>query len=1101
MNVEESQSPLPPLKSLLKDFPDVKASAYANGWEGEIVNKRLNNFLIELEERAKLFNEPPRTARLKLALTTSDPQAEFMSKAYREARDEVFKRVGVFFQKVTHHGHEPGEDEFRSDLSLFESLLLNYLTPCTATQQNELMALIAGTPSPEALARVDELISHKGANYIFFFEKLDNPNWLPLLEKHGHFADLPEPESIGDGRVTYKIHVPLISLVKLAASAPKDVTSILAKLKLPDNSRVGDQVLQCIAKIHDAGCIAQLRPLVLQLSENPSRTSWLWIQELLKNWIELNVISDVLIITEGYLFAAIDSTFNEFSDHHKTWLTKQVDEQALEQLTTQRPFNVVTVVYKALNHWTHRNQQKYPKSDYWESSSAFWLENFKNPPQHHRELEGTLAARLFKAAEQIYRQGDDAKVAELDQLLRENESALFARLRWQLYADFPAHALDGARRDVVALMPTINRAKCGHNYEFAQMLYAHVKLHGTTFLSSNEVKTFFEAVFSGPLDVNGEPMKDYEEHFRLKQLWPISTLLQGKELDSYCALLSVDKEIGLEDYKEFRSGDDARFIQQVPPKEADRLASMTMPELWDFLNTWQPKGRTGPEWWIEEDFDSLATKFAEYVESQPERFNPVDKWWQHLKRPALCYKFIDRASKRIEKKPEQNEKPASPSTESDWANWFGVAAWTVSQRPITEGKENQELDWTWARIVVATFLQVVLRSQHQMPEVHLLEVKALLGDLINEKDPRLDGRDAAGMGDWLTTAINSARGDALEALLELALKQKNAGKEIEPWIFELIRTRLELPTESPAVFALLGAKLRFVIHLFGQEIRASENLLFPPDRPEYRSAAIKAHFSFDQPWNVIIETFPEFIKIALDIFQEMRAEAKDDEAKQNQRDFGSQLGTHIVCYYWNGSFAGDTEGEAALDRFFAVASKSTRATLINQIAWIWEKHGDEPRDEKVMRRVMRIWERRYAQIENKLKISNTSSSEYDGELAESIDWLNCECLPFEWRLTHAKLALERLKKAPQTYRLLKAITAFSVLPGRLEAMLELFRVLLKRPSDELRWSIQFKELAPVISLGLASENPNAKKLAKECKDLLLKMGFSDFLNLGNENGN
>jgi hypothetical protein len=67
-------------------------------------------------------------------------------------------------------------------------------------------------------------------------------------------------------------------------------------------------------------------------------------------------------------------------------------------------------------------------------------------------------------------------------------------------------------------------------------------------------------------------------------------------------------------------------------------------------------------------------------------------------------------------------------------------------------------------------------------------------------------------------------------------------------------------------------------------------------------------------------------------------------------------------------------------------------------------------------------------------------------------------------------------------------------------MLELLRLLLKRPSDELRWSIQFKDLAPVISLGLTSDKPNTRKLAKGCKDLLLKTGFSDFLNLGNEEG-
>jgi len=362
--------------------------------------------------------------------------------------------------------------------------------------------------------------------------------------------------------------------------------------------------------------------------------------------------------------------------------------------------------------------------------------------------------------------------------------------------------------------------------------------------------------------------------------------------------------------------------------------------------------------------------------------------------------------------------------------------------------------------------------------------------LIEEADTQLLANRNS-FGDWLTTAINSVRGEAIEALLNLALRQKNAGKKIEPWIFELIRSRLELPEESPAIFALFGMNLGLLIHLFGQEIKDSSGLLFPSERPEHRSAIITAHFKYGQPWNAIIETFPKFLNDALDILKMMQAEIKDDEAKQNNRDFGSRLGTHIVCYYWGGSFAVDSEGEATLDRFFDVASRSTRAALINQIAWIWEKHTGEPSDEKVIGRVLRIWERRYAQIEKMLKTGN-APSEYDGELAESIDWLSCECFPFEWRFSYAKLALERLKKAPQSYRLLKAVTEFSALPNRIESMLELFRALLKKPSDELRWSIQFKELAPVISLGLASDNSNTRQLAEECRDLLLKMGFSDF---------
>ena len=152
--IPKFNSPVSPVKSLQRDFWEIKKSNFADGWKDRTINSELTKLLIRLEEIFKLFNEPARTDRLKMALTASDPQAEFMSKEHREARDETFDRIGFFFQAVTHHRRTVSETEFRKELELFESLLLNYLTPCTAAQQKEIMLLIAGPPNPKALARV-----------------------------------------------------------------------------------------------------------------------------------------------------------------------------------------------------------------------------------------------------------------------------------------------------------------------------------------------------------------------------------------------------------------------------------------------------------------------------------------------------------------------------------------------------------------------------------------------------------------------------------------------------------------------------------------------------------------------------------------------------------------------------------------------------------------------------------------------------------------------------------------------------------------------------------------------------------------------------------
>lgn len=1082
--IPKFSNPISKVKSLGSHFSEVKAQAYADGWAGEVINQPLDKLLLRLEA---ICSEPPRTKRFGQALTATDPQANFLSKDWQRERDKVFEGLYSFFQNVAHHNFSPTEAVLKEKLKLFESLLRNYLTPCTAAQQKELLGLMAAPANDETFARVNELILHKTANLHFFFDKLENPNWLLFLDQKGLFQKLPGPEPTDDGRIMYRHHLPLMILVRLAGTDPKTVTGILIKLRLPDNPHVGDQILQCIARISDPDCIKQLHPLIAQLGEDSARTSWIWIQELLKSWTALKVFPEIFAVLRAYLNSAVGHMVRQDHDVHGVWLVKEVDQTFLDDLTVQYPAETGDLVFHALSRWFDLECDKNKQDITYGAFRSYFIEDFKSTPPEHRGVEATLAKRLFSAAQQIYLRGDFAAIAKLDKLLRSNPWHIFRRLRWQLYADFPKHTLEQARAEVLQRIPFLNEidySRGSHDYEFAQLLVTHVKCHGDAFLSAGEVEQFVATVMKGPIDSEGKLLEGDNGFFYRKQLWPISPLLRGAQLTAYRNLVPDDGKIRIESFKPHSfGGGSGGFVASKAPKEAEALGLMKEQELWNFLNTWESKSAyeydsTGRL--HHENIDALAEKFADLVETTPARFNPDAKWWEHIKREEILRKLLDKAADRVSKN-QKDEKAFTPNpTESQWGNWFGITHWMMGQ--------------SWQRHAASRFLRNALKSDCVIPDCYFPEFPELLRRLIEEVDTQLLGGKNS-FGDWLTPAINSVRGEAVEALLNLALRQKNAGKSIEPWIFELIRSRLELVEESPAIFAFLGAHLRFLIHLFRQELKKSFSLLFPPDRPEHLSAAITAHFKYDRPWNAIIETFPEFIRIALDTLQAMRGDAKDDDAKQNRRDFASQLGIHIACYYWSGSFADDAEGEAALDRFFDVASKSARAMLINQIAWIWEKRGDEPQDEKVIRKVLSIWERRWAQIEEKLKGNDGASSEYDSELAESIDWLNCECFPFEWRFAHAKLALQRLKKAPRSYRLLEAIVEFGKQHDRLEAMLEIFKTLLSRPSDELRWSIQPKKLEAIISSGLVSDKPTTKKLAEECKDLLLKMGFSDFLNL------
>ena len=1085
--IPEFKNPISAAKSLFgAKFLETKEQYYGKGWMGKIVNQPLGEVLCGFE---KLFNQPPRTKRFGKALTATDPQADFLSKDWRKERDKTFEELYDFFQNVAHHNHLATENELKDKLELFESLLLNFLTPCTADQQKKLLELMAAPANSETFAKVSGLIKHKTANFTFFFDKLENPDWIPLLDQKGYFNNLPEPEPTDNGRLIYRHYLPLMVLTRLAKNAPQAVTEILVKLRLPDNPYVGDQVLQCMAKISDAACVRQLHPLIDQLSKNPTRSGWHWTEELLKSWMELKVFPEIFAIIKGYLNRAVDLASGQYRDESNAWLTKKIDEQFLEQLSLQYPFDVADLTFRALCKWADQERQKYKASEI-SNDAPFsdWLDDFKSSPASHRGIESTLARRLFLVSEQIYLQGDLIAIDKLDTKLRADSWQLFRRLRWQLYADFPTRNLERARAEVLQQIPFLNKIEYGHDYEFARLLISHVKQYGDAFLSPSEVEQFVNVVLKGPVHKDGTTVEDYKDVFCRKQLWPIASLLRGEQLATYRVLVPDDSKIKVESFKPFGSGGvSGGFVASKAPKEAENLGAMEEEPLWTFLNTWEPK--TGYEYDSNgnlsgENVFELAVKFAELLEKQPHRFNPATNWWKNIKRQEILNWLLDRAADRITKKENDGQTQAVAPSEDNWLNWLGVAKWVMIQ--------------TWSRDSVARFLGKVLESNYPIPDAYFLEFPQLLRCLVEEEDSRLTANKNS-FGDWFSTAINSIRGKAMEALLNLAMRQKNAGKEIEPWIFELIRQRLELPEESPAIFAMFGAKLRFAIHLFGDKLKESPNLLFPPDRISHQSAVLVAHFKYDQPWNMTIKTFPDLIDAALKTLEALRAEAKDDEEKQNHRDFGSRLGIHIACYYWSDSFSDEKNGEAALDRFFSVASNSTRAALISQIASIWEKHSEESPDEKIITKVMRLWERRFEQITKNIKCGGVSTADFDGELSEFTDWLNCECFPFEWRFTHAKQAIERLKKAPRSpYHLLKAISEFGIMPSRLNAMLEIFRALLKRQSDELRWSIQFKDVAPVISLGLANGNPTTKQLAEECRDLLLRIGFSDFLNLGKE---
>ena len=718
------------------------------------------------------------------------------------------------------------------------------------TLQNALQLLRTAAHSFDAVERQMDCIAlvRSGNPYdLMFFSELSDPRWLPLLRGSGAFENLPTTVVRGD-TTYYARAVPLIGLAKLAPVAPADVVDILASLSIPNNPQVHDQIMRVIGAVDDLSLAPRLIPILQRLFESGSTSEWLWLDDILLKWLNGNAHQACFDALAAFL-QTIASDTREHGAYQISQIA-ELDRKVISRLAESEPAKVAELLFTVLRTWANAERTKLkarsreqqspdPDSD---DPWSYWLEEFGAASIGSHDFESTLAQRLYKVGRTIYGRSERSAIDRLDELLRSDRWHLFRRMRWQGYAEFPSLTLRFARLDVLERIPRLNQLSARHGLEFAALLERHATEHGDGFLAPDEVRKFANVVFSGPIDDDGNVDTEYRDRFHRLQLHPIRTLLAGEALRRYNELSTSD-EVPQEVYKPFSSrGSGARSIEHVSPVDEKQLAEQSDDDLWNFLNTWQPteKPLSGDRWWIEEHASALGNEFVKLVEAHPTRFKAETQWWRNIHRPAVLSKLIEHATAKLEQNPDMKIDEITP----EWRTWFGVASWITEQATAeVNGRDTAEV-WNWPKIVVIKFLRAAIRSKGAASGTVRVQIATLLRSLVSASDVQLATVKTPETNDWLTTAINSSRGTAIEALLDLALAQKrDSDRHVpEPWIFELIAKTLRSEDESPAVFAILGAHLRLAAYLFPDSLRTEPQLLMPDDRPAHRASFLVSHF-------------------------------------------------------------------------------------------------------------------------------------------------------------------------------------------------------------------------------------------------------------------
>lgn len=977
-------------------------------------------------------------------------------------------------------------------------------------------------PPPEERGYYLQLVDSGPPYADLFFSELTDPAWLADLTVGGYFERLPTPIQHDDGSVSYPRSLPLHGLTRLAPHAPTEVAHIISDLPVTENLNTGDQLMRCMAEIQDPKQVHILLPVAQRLASNKSRSTRLFLRDLLKSWMAMNCEEETLALFKSFLDGLIGTEAKIYQDPQTVREIEDCDKYVLVPISESSPAAIATICYEGLRSYYAAFQSNSKLADVatddWLEEATInlhlhhWFDDFRRPNIRRDNIGSILAHRFYSVLGPIYA-NSAADRTQFDKKLRTHPWKLFQHIRWQLYADHPKETIEYARKDVLMLIPELGRSDRRHGFEFASLLENQSTSGGYSFLTVEEVAMFVNSVLNGPIEDSGEHSQDenFRRHFWRRQLWPIRVLLPDEmktELDDWTASLPRERgNLELEDYKPFRSLGTGGFVRDKSPFSVDQLASLTNSALWNELNNWKPTNR-----WIENDdlteesAKELARTFTDLLATNPSRFSVGSLWWKELNRPAMLSAPLERWAELLKPKEETSSPEDAPTVDLDVA--FAVAEHVVSMShnvPALTDEEfdsRDEPDWNQARLAVAHFLGA-LQYRYREPQEWDPRVKELLLALATGKEHRLDSLSESEHHDWQFEAINSVRGEAWDGIIRLALNRKNypttGTGSVPEWIPSLLHERLT-PTsnESPAIFSLLGSNLRLLSYLLPDWLKANADLILPHGRPSCLTAIIIGHLAYDQPYKAVIDALPLFLDRALDSAARLEND-KELEPAEKTTDFSSRLGFHIVFYTWNDCFQERTKGDALVSRFLTIACPTARAETIGYIGSVFEKAESNVEIESLIIRAQTILDQWLQWIQDSVKADPGRLEGHESELGRIADLVTAECFPFKWRIEVATTALGMLSHPRWSFQLLDTLEQWSeqeeTAPERVVAGISLLAALTGKMSDDLRWSIQTRRLVPILMKGLRHNDPKVREQTNQITENLLRHGFFELLDL------
>ena len=812
-------------------------------------------------------------------------------------------------------------------------------------------------PTDAQIAQL-KVLATRFQNRTYFFDRLENPEWVSALADEGVFDDPPDREQADEpGYWRFPPWPEGRYLARMAPAAPDAVAAVLEKSRPSANPGVTAILLECVLSLPGEQ-FRRLAPKIVEWITDPAAAGFIerfddQAASAVARLVREGMIEQGLTAAKALLKLERRSTASRASEDDKIpalppkpagrlrdWEYDRAITKILPDLVDSAGFDGLRLFLSLLSVAVEysRSDVEPPDSD---GRSWIWRPAIEDHPQNtDRGVRCVLVTAVRDAAVRLARVSEE-NLQDVVQLL-ESETALHRRIALHVLAVVPDGAELAAERITDRGIFDDYRLK----HEYAGLLRSR---WGEA--PAEVQRTFLDWVLAGPDlgDYQPEDETAYAEFWMRDWLSIVADHLSGDDAERYRELVSKRGEA---DHPDFVSWSES-WSGPETPLTTEEMNARSPGEVIEYLACWRPDAEVGRG--FGPSMEGLGRAFREAVPERAADFAAAANRIETLD-PTYVRNFLGGL-----------EAAVKAGASIPWDQPMRLMA-SALEHPFDHHEETPVLDrdsgWRWTRGQVASLIREgVADRDNRIP----FELREAVWDVLEPltRDPHPSPHDEASDSmDPLTRSINTNRGKAMHAVMAYALwyrRELDAQGVDRPKGFDLmpeVRTVLEEHLDpdidpSLAVRAVYGKWLPWLILIDERWVAASISRILPPtpNHESLRDAAWGTYICWCPPFDTVYDVLGDEYEAAV---ERVPTGATVGFADDERAD--AKLGEHLVTFHWRGLLQ-----PSLLERWFERADDELAGDVMEFLGRAL-RNSAEDIEPRVLRRIRELWDSRLAAI-------------------------------------------------------------------------------------------------------------------------------------------